>query len=147
MSALKTILFLLIFPDRMNPVLGEISAKIRAKCKLESKHLVDHEPVFSCASYLKAMSEITLKQWISSKQLETTQYWAETGYEFCATAESIQSMLNRENLVQIGLAFPRDRFPLELMIENCAGDICLAPSSTNTIQFRPHSKADPVETE
>jgi len=36
------------------------------------------------------------------------------------------SIRNRNNLVQVGLAFPGDRFHLELMLESCTGDICLA---------------------
>ena len=35
-------------------------------------------------------------------------------------------ILNRNNWVQIGLAFPRERFHLELMLENCEGDVCIA---------------------
>ena len=42
-----------------------------------------------------------------------------------------RSISNRNNLVRMGLAFPQDRFHLEPMIKNCAGDICLARVQEN----------------
>ena len=41
------------------------------------------------------------------------------------------SILNLSNLVWIGLAFPKDQFHFELILQNCAGDICLAGVQEN----------------
>ena len=44
----------------------------------------------------------------------------------CCGRRQRSSMGNCSKLVKIGLAFPRDLFHLEAMLENCAGDIYLA---------------------